>query len=304
MQGHNHERLHWINGQIKERMLQRLHGTEKVETDVPGFILGRQDESHKVQCAFSKPLVGVIIQGLKCAVVGSESFSYGENQALLVGVDMPSTFHVCDASPEHPFLALTLHLDSSLITRLLLEVPHVGGGARASRGMVMADMDPETLGAFLRLLELADRQAEIKVLAPLVLREIHYRLLCGPLGEHLRGINTQGTRSNQIAQAISWLRENYSNPLHVEELARQVNMATSTFHRRFKEMTTLSPLQFHKKLRLYEAQRLMLSENADAASASLAVGYESSTQFSREYKRLFGEPPLRNIKRLLSAEAQ
>lgn len=295
-------RMAYVNEQIKERMLRRLAVTGKVETDIDGLFLMRQDESHKVQCAVSQPLVGIIIQGSKCTMVGSESFTYGANQGLLVGVDMPSTFYVCDAMPERPFLSLSLHLDSSLITRLAVEMPQASG-ASCSRGTAIADMEPEVLDAFLRLLDLLDKPHERAVLSPMILREIHYRLLTGPMGAHLRKLNTQGTQSNQIAQAITWLRNNFTKPLQVEQLARRVNMATSTFHRHFKEVTTLSPLQFHKQLRLYEAQRLMLAENADAASASMAVGYESSTQFNREYKRLFGQPPLRDIRRLLKADA-
>lgn len=295
-------RVAYVNEQIKERMLQRLTATGKVETAIDGLFLMRQDESHKVQCCVSQPLVGVIIQGSKCTVVGSETFSYGANQGLLVGVDMPSTFYVCDASAEQPFLSLSLHLDSSLITRLAVEIPQ-SGDVESSRGTALADMEPEVLDALLRLLDLLDKPQERAVLSPMIIREIHYRLLTGPLGAHLRKLNTQGTQSNQIAQAITWLRNNFTKPLHVEQLARRVNMATSTFHRHFKEVTTLSPLQFHKQLRLYEAQRLMLSENADASSASMAVGYESSTQFNREYKRLFGQPPLRNIRHLLKVDA-
>ena len=132
----------------------------------------------------------------------------------------------------------------------------------------------------------------------MIIREIHYRMLIGPQGNFLRRFHTFGSQNTQIAQAVSWLRSNYREPLRVEELAHRVNMATSTFHRHFKDVTSLSPLQFHKRLRLFEAQRLMLQEARDAASAGFAVGYESPTQFNREYKRLFGDPPHRNIAKL------
>jgi len=148
------------------------------------------------------------------------------------------------------------------------------------------------------LVELLEKPEQIPVLAPLIIREIHYRLLIGAQGERLRMINMLGTQSNQIARTITWLRDNYKEPLQVDELARKVNMATSTFHRHFRLVTTLSPLQFQKRLRLYEAQRLMLVENEDAAIAALAVGYESPTQFNREYKRQFGEPPHRHVSQL------
>ena len=232
-------------------------------------------------------------------MLGSEEYCYGENQCLVAGVDMPSSFYVTDASPERPFLALCLDLDKYLITRLAAEVPPpCATGACSYKGLSVADVDPDILHAFLRLIELLEKPEQIPILGPLIVREIHYRLLIGPQGEFLRRLNTLGTQSNQIAQAITWLRDNYREPLQVDKLAQKVNMATSTFHRHFKEVTTLSPLQFHKRLRLYEAKRLMLTESKDASSASLAVGYESPTQFNREYKRLFGEPPHRDVMRM------
>lgn len=164
--------------------------------------------------------------------------------------------------------------------------------------MAVAEVDPDVLDAFLRLAELNEKPEQIPVLAPMIIREIHYRLLIGPQGERLRMVNTLGTQSNQIAKSITWLRDNYREPLQVDKLARKLNMATSTFHKHFRQVTSLSPLQYQKRLRLYEAQRLMLSENEDAAVAALAVGYESPTQFNREYKRLFGEPPHRHVSRL------
>jgi transcriptional regulator GlxA family with amidase domain len=164
--------------------------------------------------------------------------------------------------------------------------------------MAVVEVDPDVLDAFLRLVELLDRPEQIPVLAPMIIREIHYRLLIGPQGERLRMINTLGTQSNQIARSITWLKENYREPLQVDELARKVNMATSTFHRHFRQVTTLSPLQFQKRMRLFEAQRRMLVENEDASIAALAVGYESPTQFNREYKRQFGEPPHRNVNQI------
>lgn len=161
-------------------------------------------------------------------------------------------------------------------------------------GLSIGELDADLLQCFLRLVELLDKPEQIRIRAPMVIREIHYLLLAGPQGESLRQLNTLGTQSNMIAQAISWLKDNYKEPLHVDELARRANMSSSTFHRHFKEITGLSPLQFHKQLRLHEAQRLMVLENRKASSVSLLVGYESDTQFNREYKRLFGEPPYRD----------
>lgn len=287
-----------INSLLKEKILRRLPGQGVSVTDVPGLRISRRDEPNKVENCFSEPIAGVIVQGFKRSLIGSEEYRYGENQCLIAGVDMPSSSYVIDASPEHPFLALALLLDKQLITRLAAETPLPPGPGTASyKGISIADVDPDVLDAFLRLVELLDKPAQIPVLAPMIVREIHYLLLIGPQGEHLRRLNTLGTQSNQIARAITWLKQNYREPLQVEELAGKVNMATSTFHRHFKEVTTLSPLQFHKKLRLYEAQRLMLAERENATKAALSVGYESPTQFNREYKRLFGESPHRDAMR-------
>jgi transcriptional regulator GlxA family with amidase domain len=214
-------------------------------------------------------------------------------------VDIPSANHVITASPEKPFLAVTLGLDKYLITQLAAEIPPSSRpGNNSYKGMAVAEVDPDVMDAFLRLVELLEKPEQIPVLAPMFIREIHYRLLIGPQGERLRMVNTLGTQINQIARTLTWLRDNYKAPLQVDELARKANMATSTFHRHFRQVTTISPLQFQKHLRLYEAQRLMLVENEDAAIAAMAVGYESSTQFNREYKRMFGEPPHRHVNRL------
>lgn len=161
----------------------------------------------------------------------------------------------------------------------------------------IADASSDILEMFLRLVELIEKPEQIPIRAPMMLRELHYLLLISPHGENLRHLNTIGTQNNQVVQAIDWLRHNYKKSLKVDVLARQVSMSTSNLHRHFKLLTGISPLQYHKQLRLYEAQRLMLVENERVSNAALSVGYESVTQFNREYKRLFGEPPLRDMNR-------
>jgi AraC-like DNA-binding protein len=285
------------NNLLKEKLLRWMPESGRYPTAIEGLTIVRRDEANQPENCFYKPLVAVIVQGFKRSVIGSDEYRYGENHCLVTGVDMPSVNHVTVASPEHPFLGLSLTLDKYLITQLATEIPpRLGNGSY--KGMAVADVDPDVLDAFLRLAELLDKPEQILILAPMIIREIHYRLLIGPQGERLRMINTLGTQSNQIAKTITWLRDNYKETLQVDELAKKVNMATSTFHRHFRQLTTLSPLQFQKRLRLYEAQRLMLAENEDAAIAALAVGYESPTQFNREYKRLFGEPPHRHVSRI------
>ena len=284
---------------LKEKLLRWMPGTGDYPTAIEGLTIFRRDEANQCENCFYKPLVGVIVQGFKRSIIGSEEYRYGENHCLITGVDVPSVNYITAASPEQPFLAVSLNLDKYLITQLAAEIPpssRLGNGSY--KGMAVAEVDPDVLDAFLRLAELLEKPEQIPVLAPMIVREIHYRLLIGPQGQRLRMVNTLGTQSNQIAKTITWLRDNYKEPLQVDELAKKVNMATSTFHRHFREVTTISPLQFQKRLRLYEAQRLMLVENEDAAIVALAVGYESPTQFNREYKRLFGEPPHRHVSRL------
>ena len=299
MKGNERARLARTNSLLKEKLLRRLPEPGRYPTAIEGFMISRRHDAKELENCVYKPLVAVVLQGTKRSVIGSEVYRYGENHCLVIGVDLPSANHVLDASPERPFLAVTLDLDKYLITQLAAEVPPSSRFENGSyKGMAVAEVDPDVLDAFLRLAELLDKPEQIPVLAPMLIREIHYRLLIGPQGERLRMINTLGTQSNQIAKSITWLRENYKEPLQVDKLARQVNMATSTFHRHFRQVTTLSPLQFQKRMRLFEAQRRMLVENEDAAIAGLAVGYESATQFNREYKRMFGEPPHRHVSQM------
>ncbi len=291
--------LERTNNLLKEKLLRWMPGPGRYPTAIQGLEIFRRDEVTKAQSCIYQPMVAVLVQGCKRSIIGSEEYRYGKNQCLVVGVDLPSANYVTVASPEQPLLGILINLDKYLITQLAAEIsPSLRSGNDSHKGMAVAEVDPDVLDAFLRLVELLEKPEQIPVLAPMIAREIHYRLLIGPQGERLRMVNTLGTQSNHIAKSITWLKDNYKEPLQVDELARKVNMATSTFHRHFRQITTLSPLQFQKRLRLFEAQRLMLVENEDAAVAGLAVGYESSTQFNREYKRLFGEPPHRHVSQL------
>ena len=284
---------------LKEKLLGWMPLPGRYPTAIEGLTIIRRDSVNQPENCFEKPLVAVIIQGFKRSIIGSEEYRYGENDCLVAAVDLPSVSYITEASPDRPLLALSLGLDKYLISQLAAEVPPPSRSANGScRGISIATVDPDVLDAFLRLAELQEKPEQIPVLAPMIIREIHYRLLIGPQGERLRMLNTLGTQTNHIARSITWLRENYKAPLQVDELAKRANMATSTFHRHFRELTSLSPLQFQKRLRLYEAQRLMLSENEGAEAAALTVGYESPTQFNREYKRLFGVPPHRHVSQL------
>ena len=285
-----------LNDSLKEKLLKWLPEQSRLETPIPGLALTRHDENTSAIRCFYTPMIALVVQGFKRSMIGDHEANYGELHCVTVGIDMPGVFHITDASPQAPFLSLSVKLDRRIITQLITEVPSI---VTAQEGevtpIVVDEAGKDLLQVFSRLVELLDTPSRIPALAPMIIREIHYYLLCGSQGKCLRLFNTNGTQANQIAQAISWLRENYTSPLRMEELARYVNMAPSTFNRHFKEVTSLSPLQFQKRLRLYEAERLMLLEGKDAGTAALMVGYESGSQFNREYKRQFGAPPRKDI---------
>lgn len=283
------------NALLKEKLLPLLPHESRTQTAIGSLALSRYDEDSPATRCFYQPLVAYIVQGFKRSMIGNKEYNYGAGHFMVVGVDMPGVFHITKASPDHPFLSLSVKLDRYIIAKLLTEMPAATPAQKSPHPIALSPATEELLGAFIRLVELLDTPARIPIFAPMILREIHFHLLTGEQGNCLRTFSTTGTQANQIAQAITWLRENYVKPLQVEELARQVNMAPSTFHRHFRQVTNLSPLQFQKSLRLYEAERLMLLEGKDATTAALEVGYESGSQFNREYKRQFGAPPRRDV---------
>ena len=285
-----------LNDSLKERLLKWLPEQSRLETPISGLALTRHDENTSAIKCFYTPMIALVVQGFKRSMIGDHEANYGELHCVTVGIDMPGVFHITDASPQAPFLSLSVKLDRRIITQLITEAPSIVTVQEGEVTPIVVDeVGKDLLQAFSRLVELLDTPSRIPVLAPMILREIHYYLLCGSQGKCLRLFNTNGTQANQIAQAISWLRENYTSPLRMEELARYANMAPSTFNRHFKEVTSLSPLQFQKRLRLYEDERLMLLEGKDAGTAALMVGYESGSQFNREYKRQFGAPPRKDV---------
>ena len=286
------------NTVLRKKLLKWLPEPSRLETSIPGLALARYNEDTKASRCFYTPMVALVVQGYKHSIIGDHQANYGKNQCVVVGVDMPGVFHVTGASEEVPFLSLSVRLDRRIISQQIAELPTILiENTEPLNPVVVSDVSKDLLDAFIRLVELLDTPSRIPILSPLILREIHFYLLSGNQGGCLRLFNTSGTQASQIAQAVAWLREHYTTPLRMEELARQVNMAPSTFNRHFKEITSLSPLQFQKRLRLYEAERLMLIEGKDAGTAALSVGYESVSQFTREYKRQFGEPPHRDVAR-------
>ncbi len=283
---------------LKESLLQRMAEQGDYPTFVNGLVLHRYNNGDEPKPRFYEPVIIVVVQGKKRVRFGGEDLVYGEHTCFIAGVNMPVSSCVMVASEDEPYLSMSLNLDKGLIATLAAKVPPTMDSAPLSAGAVIQPVGPELLDAFLRLLELAENPEQATVLGDLAYQEIHYRLLTSAFGNQLRALSTFGSQSNQIAQAIAWLRDNYNKTLHVEKLAAHLNMAPSTFHKHFKEITTLSPLQYQKQLRLAEAQRLMLSDDYDVTQAAFAVGYESSTQFNREYKRLFGESPRKDVMKM------
>lgn len=265
-------------------------------TEVPGLSLFRKTEISGPLTGMYQPSVCLIAQGAKRVILGNETYEYDANHYLFSGLHLPVVAQVIEASRENPYLGLRLTFDYSDMAHLMadsqLPPPRT---QKTARGMATGELTVPLLNAFQRLVDLLDHKHDIPILSPVIQREIFYRLLVGEQGAILRQLSVAGTQSQHVARAILWLKVNFSQPLRVEELAEMANMATSTFHHHFRSMTALSPLQYQKQLRLQEARRLMLSEHLDAASAAFQVGYESPSQFSREYSRLYGAPPARDI---------
>jgi len=272
---------------------------ELPRTAIPGLSLVRYNHTHQPVCGMHEPSVYLIAQGSKRVVVGDQKYEYDEQHYLFTSIDIPTVAQVVMATPEHPYLGLKLQLDMREVSQMLLDSDLPAPAMQKPiRGMVTGEVTLALVTAFHRLVGLLDEPQDIPMLAPMIKREIYYRLLTGDQGAHLRQVASTGSNSQQIARAIDWLKSNFKQSLRVDDLASQARMSISSFHHQFRSMTALSPLQFQKSLRLNEARRLMITENVDAATAAFEVGYENPSQFSREYKRTFGSPPKRDVTQL------
>jgi len=272
------------------------------QTAIPGLWLYRSSTPSEEHAVVYVPSLCVVAQGAKEVVVGGQAYRYDPAQSLLVSVDMPALTHVADATADRPCLAIRIPIDPAVVGELLADGSAIPPLGRPVRGLGVIDLEPALLDAVGRLLGLLDAPDEIPALAPLVLREITFRLLVGPGGARLRQIAAAGAPAQRVARAIRWLRDHFAEPLRIVALAKHAGMSPSALHLHFKNMTALSPLQYQKRLRLQEARRLMAGEGLDAGEAAFRVGYESQSQFGREYRRQFGESPRRDIA-ALKAEA-
>jgi AraC-like DNA-binding protein len=241
----------------------------------------------------------IVPQGRKQVQIGSESLIYDSSRYLLTSVDLPTVARVVEASDKAPCLAVALKIDIAIVREFLSrEEFHMLEAAADSPAMSTGQVTAEFLGAWYRLLELLSSPEDIPFLSGYIEREIIYRILRGPEGARLRAIATLGDQSHRTAKAIAWIRANYTESLRVEELAQVAGMAVSTLHHHFRALTAMSPLQYQKHIRLQAARARMLSDGVDAATVAFEVGYESASQFNREYSRLFGQPPIRHIRTL------
>ncbi|EKA7358772.1 AraC family transcriptional regulator [Vibrio parahaemolyticus] len=282
------------------KLIDRWTGdTNQYDTPISGLRFSRWTTPTPPTSYTHNPSICLIAQGRKRVLLGEESFIYDANHFLISSVDLPIIANIIEASEEQPYLGLIMELDLTEISQLIVDSELAFTQAKeAQKGIAVGELSESLLDAFVRLAELLDEGQNIKILAPIIKREIFYRLLMSEQGTRLHQIVTAGSHSHQIAKAIDWLKNNFVKPLSVGDLASYTGMSKSSFYTHFRSMTSMTPLQFQKKLRLSEARRLMLTENLDAMAATFKVGYESPSQFSREYSRLFGAPPSKDIKSL------
>lgn len=293
-----------MRADLARAIMRHLPSDGKVTTAVAGLGLYRRSMPTDCMCVNYEPELIIFVQGEKRINMGDRTLVCDGSSFLLTSVDMPVVSQVTQASPEKPILGMTLKLEMPIIREILAQQEfHLREEATAAHGMAAGITTADLLRPCLRLVELLDAPEDIPFLGVLVQREILYRLLRGPLGRNLRAIATLGEQSHRTAKAVAWLRANYTKPLRVEELASLAQMGVSTLHHQFRTLTSMSPLQYQKQLRLQAARERMLNNGMDAASAAFDVGYESASQFNREYRRLFGVPPMRDVKSRLMVGA-
>jgi AraC-like DNA-binding protein len=296
------DRVGEIRLELAQKIAHRLGSAEKMTTAIPGLSIHQRTGRTAPCVAAYVPGMIVMAQGRKRVELGTNAFTYDESRYLVTSLDLPAVSQVVEASKERPALAFSLKLELSIVRELLtredVPIPELPPDSPA---MTTGEVTVELLSACNRLMDLLDRPQDMPFLSGLIQREIIYRILQSPEGARLRAIATHGEQSHRAARAIDWLKSNYEKSLRVEELAQMARMGVSTFHHHFRQMTAMSPVQYQKQLRLQAARSRMLTDDLDASSAAIQVGYESVSQFNREYSRLFGQPPMKDIRALRSS---
>ena len=278
---------------LKGELLKNLPEDGNFVMSDCGVTFHRSDSTHDMKKIMLKPTIVLVVSGKKWFNASGTQIEVKRGQFLLTGMDLPGACHVSEASRENPYLSILVALDGATLHELVLETLNEWNERKVySKMCAAADATPEMLGAFLRLLELFKKPNPSSIIRSMIIREIHYHALISDIGGSIRELNIIGTPNNQIAKAVKFLKENFNVPMQIEDLAKHIGMEQATFYRNFKRVTSVSPLQYQKQLRLHEAKRLMLFENETVSNAAYAVGYESPSQFSREYKRYFGKTPM------------
>jgi AraC-like DNA-binding protein len=285
------------------RLISRHAGAGVTRTALDGVTVMASETTTRPIGSVSEPALAVVAQGAKRTVLGDSVFAYGAGQYLIVSVDLPVTAHITHASREQPFLGVGMTLNPAAIAALLLESGPGEQERRSPLGIASSDATPELLDAIVRLLRLLDHPGDRRALGPAVEREILWRLITGNQGAMVRQIGLADSRLSLIGRSVSWLRHHYDETVRVDDLARLSGMSVSSFHRHFRAVTAMTPIQYQKLIRLQEARARLIADPHDVAAVAFAVGYESPSQFSREYRRRFGVPPGKDAEQLRAATA-
>lgn len=276
---------------------QRASSDGTFVSSVPGLYFRRASHVSELNHTVHMPSLYVVAQGSKTAMLAGENYVYDPTTYMVTSVQLPVTGKITQASSELPYLSLQLSISPDAILDIIKKSPPPCN-VKTGRGILVSQFDPLLLDALLRLVRLSDTPADIQFLAPLITHETLYRVLQGEQGALIRQFAVVGSYAHSISKAIHLITRDYSKPLVIEELAKEVNMSPSSLHKHFKKVTAISPLQYQKAIRLQAARRLLLSEGLEAATVGFRVGYESPSQFSREYGRMFGRPPMSDVKHL------
>ncbi|MFS0725171.1 AraC family transcriptional regulator N-terminal domain-containing protein [Paenibacillus sp. 1P07SE] len=297
--GHFVDEIYKLQNELAARIERHSGKNGLYETTIPSLSFIHYSEFTEPACRVYNPSLCFIAQGLKEVLLSQECYEYGPANYLVASMNLPMTGQVIKASSDHPHLSLMFEFTHNQVLEVLKESEnHFSSKENTRRALFIGQIDVPLLDAIVRFVRLLDQPQEIPFLAPLYKKEILYRLLQGPYGIALAQIALEGSNTFRIRDTIEQIVHHFDRPLRVEELAETARMSVSSFHRHFKEATAMSPLQFQKQIRLQEARRILLSESAEAAEVAFRVGYESASQFSREYARMFGAPPREDIKRL------
>ena len=292
-----------LNAEIA-KIVARYASDDSPQSAIEGVYLTRRCSPSGKLHVDQRPSFWLVVGGRKCLTVGEEDLHYGPGDCLLVALDLPATARITHASEAEPHLCVGVAIHPARLAELMGRLPETAIAASDGvRGVAVTPASAELLDATLRLLRLLERPQDIAAMAPLIEQEILYRLLSGPCGARLVHIAMAEGQGQRITRAVAWLRQHFAQPLRIEVLAEHVGMSESSLHHHFKAVTGMTPMQYQKQLRLHEARRLMMSEGADIGAAGYAVGYQSPSQFSREYRRLYGAPPSRDLESFLPSAA-